>query len=91
MVIKLGETDVTALINNMKTKANSLTVSDSEVNLSKTNLITFTEYKDMFTNYKAAFDNYKSIVTQDAEAMLGAVQAIVKNDQDNANQINKLD
>lgn len=89
MVIKLGETDVTALIDTMKSSANNLKVSDGEVNLSETNLITFKEYETMFTNYKAALENYKNIVNQDSDAMLGAVKAIVKTDQDIANQINK--
>lgn len=87
MVIKLGETDVTAIIDKMKTSANQLSVSDSEAHLTETNLITFKEYETMFKNYKAALDNYKTITSQDSDAMLGAVQAIVQNDQDIANQI----
>ncbi|ARJ50998.1 DUF5344 family protein [Staphylococcus lutrae] len=89
MVIKLGETDVTALIDKMKTSANQLSISGSEVNLTETNMITFKEYEEMFEVYKAALDNYKHIVIQDSEAMLGTVEAIVKHDRDIANQINK--
>ncbi|MDU9352124.1 TIGR04197 family type VII secretion effector [Staphylococcus warneri] len=86
-MIKLNQSSVTADINNIRSNSHEIMSKNGEVNLSKTNLVTFTEYVDMYENYNKAISNYESIVSQDVEAMQTTVNEIVANDSDIANQI----
>lgn len=86
-MIKLNQSSVTADISNIRSNSQGIMSENGEVNLSKTNLVTFTEYVDMYENYNKAISNYESIVSQDVEAMQTTVNEIVENDSDIANQI----
>lgn len=87
-MIKLNQGEVSADISSIRSNGQGLISKNSEVNLSKTNLITFKEYVEMFENYQTAISNYEGIVNQDVSAMETTVNEIVANDQDIAGQIN---
>ncbi|BBD90598.1 TIGR04197 family type VII secretion effector [Staphylococcus caprae] len=86
-MIKLNKDSVSSDINNIRNNGQGLMGNNSEVNLSKTNLVTFEEYVDMFESYTSAISNYESIVSQDTSAMETTVNEIVENDQNIAGQI----
>ena len=86
-MIKLNQSSVTADIKNIRNNSQGIMSENGEVNLSQTDLVTFTEYVDMYESYNKAISNYESIVSQDVEAMQTTVNEIVANDSDIANQI----
>ena len=86
-MIKLNKDSVSSDINNIRNNGQGLMGNNSEVNLSKTNLVTFEEYVDMFESYTSSISNYESIVSQDTSAMETTVNEIVENDQNIAGQI----
>ena len=86
-MIKLNKDSVLSDINNIRNNGQGLMGNNSEVNLFKTNLVTFEEYVDMFESYTSAISNYESIVSQDTSAMETTVNEIVENDQNIAGQI----
>ncbi|WP_323703689.1 TIGR04197 family type VII secretion effector [Mammaliicoccus sp. Dog046] len=86
-MIKLNESAVSEDISSIRSNSHGLMSKSSDVNLSKTNLITFKEYVEMYENYNAAISNYEKIVSQDVSAMQTTVDEIVRNDQDIATQM----
>ena len=54
LMIKLNKDSVSSDINNIRNNGQGLMGNNSEVNLSKTNLVTFEEYVDMFESYTSA-------------------------------------
>ncbi|HAR4965608.1 TPA: TIGR04197 family type VII secretion effector [Staphylococcus aureus] len=80
-MIKLNQASVSKEISSIRTNGN--------VNLSKTNLVTFKEYVNMFEDYQSALSNYENIIEQDTTAMDTTVTEIVENDREIAGQINK--
>jgi hypothetical protein len=76
-------------ISSIRTNGQGLKQSNGNVNLSKTNLVTFKEYVNMFEDYQSALSNYENIIEQDTTAMDTTVTEIVENDREIAGQINK--
>lgn len=89
MLIKLNQASVSKEISSIRTKGQGLKQSNGNVNLSKTNLVTFKEYVNMFEDYQSALSNYENIIEQDTTAMDTTVTEIVENDREIAGQINK--
>lgn len=88
-MIKLNQASVSKEISSIRTNGQGLKQSNGNVNLSKTNLITFKEYVNMFEDYQSALSNYENIIEQDTTAMDTTVTEIVENDREIAGQINK--
>ncbi|HCT1273391.1 TPA: YwqI/YxiC family protein [Staphylococcus aureus] len=88
-MIKLNQASVSKEISSIRTKGQGLKQSNGNVNLSKTNLVTFKEYVNMFEDYQSALSNYENIIEQDTTAMDTTVTEIVENDREIAGQINK--
>lgn len=88
-MIKLNQTSVSKEISSIRTNGQGLKQSNGNVNLSKTNLVTFKEYVNMFEDYQSALSNYENIIEQDTTAMDTTVTEIVENDREIAGQINK--
>ncbi|HDI7617607.1 TPA: YwqI/YxiC family protein [Staphylococcus aureus] len=88
-MIKLNQASVSKEISSIRTNGQGLKQSNGNVNLSKTNLVTFKEYVNMFEDYQSALSNYENIIEQDATAMDTTVTEIVENDREIAGQINK--
>lgn len=76
-------------ISSIRTNGQGLKQSNGNVNLSKTNLVTFKEYVNMFEDYQSALSKYENIIEQDTTAMDTTVTEIVENDREIAGQINK--
>lgn len=89
MLIKLNQASVSKEISSIRTNGQGLKQSNANVNLSKTNLVTFKEYVNMFEDYQSALSNYENIIEQDTTAMDTTVTEIVENDREIAGQINK--
>lgn len=89
MLIKLNQASVSKEISSIRTNGQGLKQSNGNVNLSKTNLVTFKEYVNMFEDYQSALSNYENIIEQDTTAMDTTVKEIVENDREIAGQINK--
>ncbi|AMO52839.1 type VII secretion effector [Staphylococcus argenteus] len=89
MLIKLNQASVSKEISSIRTNGQGLKQSNGNVNLSKTNLVTFKEYVNMFEDYQSALSNYENIIEQDTTAMDTTVTEIVENDREIAGQINK--
>lgn len=89
MLIKLNQASVSKEISSIRTNEQGLKQSNGNVNLSKTNLVTFKEYVNMFEDYQSALSNYENIIEQDTTAMDTTVTEIVENDREIAGQINK--
>lgn len=89
MLIKLNQASVSKEISSIRTNGQGLKQSNGNVNLSKTNLVTFKEYVNMFEDYQSALSNYENIIEQDTTAMDITVTEIVENDREIAGQINK--
>lgn len=89
MLIKLNQASVSKEISSIRTNGQGLKQSNGNVNLSKTNLVTFKEYVNMFEDYQSALSNYANIIEQDTTAMDTTVTEIVENDREIAGQINK--
>lgn len=89
MLIKLNQASVSKEISSVRTNGQGLKQSNGNVNLSKTNLVTFKEYVNMFEDYQSALSNYENIIEQDTTAMDTTVTEIVENDREIAGQINK--
>lgn len=89
MLIKLTQASVSKEISSIRTNGQGLKQSNGNVNLSKTNLVTFKEYVNMFEDYQSALSNYENIIEQDTTAMDTTVTEIVENDREIAGQINK--
>ncbi|MCS5348428.1 YwqI/YxiC family protein [Staphylococcus aureus] len=87
-MIKLNQASVSKEISSIRTNGQGLKQSNGNVNLSKTNLVTFKEYVNMFEDYQSALSNYENIIEQDATAMDTTVTEIVENDREIAGQIN---
>lgn len=83
-MIKLNQASVSKEISSIRTNGQGLKQSNGNVNLSKTNLVTFKEYVNMFEDYQSALSNYENIIEQDT-----TVTEIVENDREIAGQINK--
>ncbi|HDD7470035.1 TPA: TIGR04197 family type VII secretion effector [Staphylococcus aureus] len=88
-MIKLNQASVSKEISSIRTNEQGLKQSNGNVNLSKTNLVTFKEYVNMFEDYQSALSNYENIIEQDTTAMDTTVTEIVENDREIAGQINK--
>ena len=88
-MIKLNQASVSKEISSIRTNGQGLKQSNVNVNLSKTNLVTFKEYVNMFEDYQSALSNYENIIEQDTTAMDTTVTEIVENDREIAGQINK--
>ncbi|HGO4030579.1 type VII secretion effector [Staphylococcus aureus] len=88
-MIKLNQASVSKEISSIRTNGQGLKQSNGNVNLSKTNLVTFKEYVNMFEDYQSALSNYENIIEQDTTAMDTTVTEIVENDRKIAGQINK--
>ncbi|HCX3032547.1 TPA: YwqI/YxiC family protein [Staphylococcus aureus] len=88
-MIKLNQASVSKEISSIRTNGQGLKQSNGNVNLSKTNLVTFKEYVNMFEDYQSALSNYENIIEQDTTAMDTTVIEIVENDREIAGQINK--
>ncbi|HCD5192352.1 TPA: TIGR04197 family type VII secretion effector [Staphylococcus aureus] len=88
-MIKLNQASVSKEISSIRTNGRGLKQSNGNVNLSKTNLVTFKEYVNMFEDYQSALSNYENIIEQDTTAMDTTVTEIVENDREIAGQINK--
>lgn len=88
-MIKLNQASVSKEISSIRTNGQGLKQSNGNVNLSKTNLVTFKEYVNMFEDYQSALSNYENIIEQDTTAMDTTVTEIVENDREIAGQINK--
>lgn len=88
-MIKLNQASVSKEISSIRTNGQGLKQSNGNVNLSKTNLVTFKEYVNMFEDYQSALTNYENIIEQDTTAMDTTVTEIVENDREIAGQINK--
>lgn len=88
-MIKLNQASVSKEISSIQTNGQGLKQSNGNVNLSKTNLVTFKEYVNMFEDYQSALSNYENIIEQDTTAMDTTVTEIVENDREIAGQINK--
>ncbi|UXV55907.1 YwqI/YxiC family protein [Staphylococcus aureus] len=88
-MIKLNQASVSKEISSIRTNGQGLKQSNGNVNLSKTNLVTFKEYVNMFEDYQSALSNYENIIEQDTTAMDTTVTDIVENDREIAGQINK--
>ncbi|HFN8556674.1 TPA: TIGR04197 family type VII secretion effector [Staphylococcus aureus] len=88
-MIKLNKASVSKEISSIRTNGQGLKQSNGNVNLSKTNLVTFKEYVNMFEDYQSALSNYENIIEQDTTAMDTTVTEIVENDREIAGQINK--
>lgn len=88
-MIKLNQASVSNEISSIRTNGQGLKQSNGNVNLSKTNLVTFKEYVNMFEDYQSALSNYENIIEQDTTAMDTTVTEIVENDREIAGQINK--
>ena len=88
-MIKLNQASVSKEISSIRTNGQGLKQSNGNVNLSKTNLVTFKEYVNMFEDYQSALYNYENIIEQDTTAMDTTVTEIVENDREIAGQINK--
>ncbi|HGZ8805728.1 TPA: TIGR04197 family type VII secretion effector [Staphylococcus aureus] len=88
-MIKLNQGSVSKEISSIRTNGQGLKQSNGNVNLSKTNLVTFKEYVNMFEDYQSALSNYENIIEQDTTAMDTTVTEIVENDREIAGQINK--
>ncbi|HCU7482877.1 TPA: TIGR04197 family type VII secretion effector [Staphylococcus aureus] len=88
-MIKLNQASVSKEISSIRTNGQGLKQSNGNVNLSKTNLVTFKEYVNMFEDYQSAPSNYENIIEQDTTAMDTTVTEIVENDREIAGQINK--
>ncbi|MET1456380.1 TIGR04197 family type VII secretion effector [Staphylococcus aureus] len=88
-MIKLNQASVSKEISSIRTNGQGLKQSNGNVNLSKTNLVTFKEYVNMFEYYQSALSNYENIIEQDTTAMDTTVTEIVENDREIAGQINK--
>ncbi|HDD0210335.1 TPA: YwqI/YxiC family protein [Staphylococcus aureus] len=88
-MIKLNQASVNKEISSIRTNGQGLKQSNGNVNLSKTNLVTFKEYVNMFEDYQSALSNYENIIEQDTTAMDTTVTEIVENDREIAGQINK--
>lgn len=88
-MIKLNRASVSKEISSIRTNGQGLKQSNGNVNLSKTNLVTFKEYVNMFEDYQSALSNYENIIEQDTTAMDTTVTEIVENDREIAGQINK--
>ncbi|CAA3986596.1 type VII secretion effector [Staphylococcus aureus] len=88
-MIKLNQASVSKEISSIRTNGQGLKQSNGNVNLSKTNLVTFKEYVNMFEDYQSALSNYENIIEQDTTAMDTKVTEIVENDREIAGQINK--
>lgn len=89
VLIKLNQASVSKEISSIRTNGQGLKQSNGNVNLSKTNLVTFKEYVNMFEDYQSALSNYENIIEQDTTAMDTTVTEIVENDREIAGQINK--
>lgn len=87
--MKLNQASVSKEISSIRTNGQGLKQSNGNVNLSKTNLVTFKEYVNMFEDYQSALSNYENIIEQDTTAMDTTVTEIVENDREIAGQINK--
>ncbi|HHW6870949.1 TPA: TIGR04197 family type VII secretion effector [Staphylococcus aureus] len=88
-MIKLNQASVSKEISSIRTNGQGLKQSNGNVNLSKTNLVTFKEYVNMFEDYQSALSNYENIIEQDTTVMDTTVTEIVENDREIAGQINK--
>ncbi|HEI1332765.1 TPA: TIGR04197 family type VII secretion effector [Staphylococcus aureus] len=88
-MIKLNQASVSKEISSIRTNGQGLKQSNGNVNLSKTNLVTFKENVNMFEDYQSALSNYENIIEQDTTAMDTTVTEIVENDREIAGQINK--
>ncbi|HHY0258464.1 TPA: TIGR04197 family type VII secretion effector [Staphylococcus aureus] len=88
-MIKLNQASVSKEISSIRTNGQGLKQSNGNVNLSKTNLVTFKEYVNMFEDYQSALSNYENIIEQDTTAMDTTVTEIVENDREIAGQIHK--
>ncbi|HDS1893191.1 TPA: TIGR04197 family type VII secretion effector [Staphylococcus aureus] len=88
-MIKLNQASVSKEISSIRTNGQGLKQSNGNVNLSKTNLVTFKEYVNMFEDYQSTLSNYENIIEQDTTAMDTTVTEIVENDREIAGQINK--
>ncbi|HHQ6731380.1 TPA: TIGR04197 family type VII secretion effector [Staphylococcus aureus] len=88
-MIKLNQASVSKEISSIRTNGQGLKQSNGNVNLSKTNLVTFKEYVNMFEDYQSALSKYENIIEQDTTAMDTTVTEIVENDREIAGQINK--
>lgn len=88
-MIKLNQASVSKEISSIRTNGQGLKQSNGNVNLSKTNLVTFKEYVNMFEDYQSALSNYENIIEQDTTAMDATLTEIVENDREIAGQINK--
>ncbi|HDB7476012.1 TPA: YwqI/YxiC family protein [Staphylococcus aureus] len=88
-MIKLNQASVSKEISSIRTNGQGLKQSNGNVNLSKTNLVTFKEYVNMFEDYQSALSNYENIIEQDTTAMDTTVTEIVEYDREIAGQINK--
>ncbi|HDF4446424.1 TPA: TIGR04197 family type VII secretion effector [Staphylococcus aureus] len=88
-MIKLNQASVSKEISSIRTNGQGLKQSNGNVNLSKTNLVTFKEYVNMFEDYQSALSNYENIIEQDTTAMDTTVTEIVENDREIVGQINK--
>ncbi|HDZ5813892.1 TPA: YwqI/YxiC family protein [Staphylococcus aureus] len=88
-MIKLNQASVSKEISSIRTNGQGLKQSNGNVNLSKTNLVTFKEYVNMFEDYQSALSNYENIIEQDTTAMDTTVTEIVENDREIAGRINK--
>ncbi|MGF2021830.1 TIGR04197 family type VII secretion effector, partial [Staphylococcus aureus] len=56
-MIKLNQASVSKEISSIRTNGQGLKQSNGNVNLSKTNLVTFKEYVNMFEDYQSALSN----------------------------------
>ncbi|MCP8622352.1 YwqI/YxiC family protein, partial [Acinetobacter baumannii] len=81
-MIKLNQASVSKEISSIRTNGQGLKQSNGNVNLSKTNLVTFKEYVNMFEDYQSALSNYENIIEQDTTAMDTTVTEIVENDRE---------
>ncbi|CAA3887504.1 type VII secretion effector [Staphylococcus aureus] len=88
-MIKLNQASVSKEISSIRTNGQGLKQSNGNVNLSKTNLVTFKEYVNMFEDYQSALSNYENIIEQDTTAMDTTGTENVENDREIAGQINK--
>ncbi|CAA3935439.1 type VII secretion effector [Staphylococcus aureus] len=88
-MIKLNQASVSKEISSIRTNGQGLKQSNGNVNLSKTNLVTFKEYVNMFEDYQSALSNYENIIEQDTTAMDTTGKENVENDREIAGQINK--
>lgn len=80
-MIKLNQASVSKEISSIRTNGQGLKQSNGNVNLSKTNLVTFKEYVNMFEDYQSALSNYENIIEQDTTAMDTTVTEIVEKDR----------